>query len=190
MTLLYGTRSRESFFSGTSQGGREGLALFNAESFLHPYGVPTVLVSSHDGPLLAAAAAVFGEGSSPRGSPVCKGEEFRAEPVVRSGLDLQPDCRLCERDERLASAPSAHRRPFSARHAGVRAAPAPQPRRGGSHRTGRHRRHRGGRCAKWTTCRTNGWPAVSVGAGGECGSKPSRRRGGPPSGGARGGSPR
>ncbi len=40
-----------------TSGGRDGLALFNAESFLHPYGVPTVLVSSREGARLSAAAA-------------------------------------------------------------------------------------------------------------------------------------
>lgn len=38
-------------------GGNEGLALFNAESFLHPYGVPTIQVSSLEGARLLAAAA-------------------------------------------------------------------------------------------------------------------------------------
>ena len=40
-----------------TQGGRDGLALFNAEHFLEPYGVPDLLVASGHGPALADAAA-------------------------------------------------------------------------------------------------------------------------------------
>ena len=39
-----------------TQGGRPGLALFNAERFLHPYGVPDLLVASEAGPALIQAA--------------------------------------------------------------------------------------------------------------------------------------
>jgi hypothetical protein len=40
-----------------TKGGRPGLALFNAERFLHPYGVPDLMVSSEFGPMLEAAAS-------------------------------------------------------------------------------------------------------------------------------------
>ena len=40
-----------------TQGGRPGLALFNAERFLQPYGVPNLLVASEAGPALMDAAA-------------------------------------------------------------------------------------------------------------------------------------
>ena len=40
-----------------TQGGRPGLALHNAEHFLHPYGLPMLQVASEHGPALAAAAA-------------------------------------------------------------------------------------------------------------------------------------
>ena len=40
-----------------TKGEQPGLALFNAERFLHPYGVPNLLVSSEEGAALADAAA-------------------------------------------------------------------------------------------------------------------------------------
>ena len=62
-----------------TKGGRPGLALFNAESFLHPYGVPTVLVSSRDG-------------AARRGGGAARGDQVRvvaegaagAHPLVRN----------------------------------------------------------------------------------------------------------
>ncbi len=40
-----------------TKGGKDGLALFNAEHFLEPYGVPDLLVASGHGPALSEAAA-------------------------------------------------------------------------------------------------------------------------------------
>jgi len=40
-----------------TKGGKDGLALFNAEHFLEPYGVPDLLVASEHGPALSEAAA-------------------------------------------------------------------------------------------------------------------------------------
>ena len=40
-----------------TEGGKDGLALFNAEHFLEPYGVPDLLVASGHGPALSEAAA-------------------------------------------------------------------------------------------------------------------------------------
>ena len=40
-----------------TKGGKDGLALFNAERFLGPYGVPDLLVASGHGPALSEAAA-------------------------------------------------------------------------------------------------------------------------------------
>ena len=50
------TRTHKALVTIT-KGGRPGLALFNAERFLHPYGVPDLMVSSEFGPVLEAAAS-------------------------------------------------------------------------------------------------------------------------------------
>ncbi len=77
-----------------AKGERPGLALFNAERFLEPYGVPDLLVASGHGPALADAAAPRRPGPrggrcAPGAQPLCAtswppltGATARARPVV------------------------------------------------------------------------------------------------------------